>query len=146
MLAISGSLREGSSKYCFATGSDRHQTALSLTNLILKRIRIDASLSRDYNVITFRFGTHPDMGAAIRTRIVKIGNSQGIRIPKLLLEQSGVHAEVEIEVQGDHLIIRPAPRSREGWDDAFADMATQRDDALLDEVSVTDWDQTEWQW
>ncbi len=28
------------------------------------------------------------MGAAIRTRIVKIGNSQGIRIPKPLLEQS----------------------------------------------------------
>ncbi len=86
------------------------------------------------------------MGAAIRTRIVKIGNSQGVRIPKLLLEQSGIHAEVEIEVQGDHLIIRTAPRSRAGWDDAFADMATQRDDTLLDEVSPTDWDQTEWQW
>ncbi|WP_244913276.1 AbrB/MazE/SpoVT family DNA-binding domain-containing protein [Phormidesmis priestleyi] len=41
------------------------------------------------------------MSASIRTRIVKIGNSQGIRIPKTLLEQSGIDSEVEIEVQGD---------------------------------------------
>lgn len=51
------------------------------------------------------------MGTAIRTRIVKIGNSQGIRIPKLLLEQSGLGAEVEVNVEGDHLVIRPAPVS-----------------------------------
>jgi antitoxin MazE len=86
------------------------------------------------------------MGAAIRTRIVKIGNSQGIRIPKLLLEQSGIHAEVEIEVQGDHLIIRTASRLRSGWDKAFAAMSKQNDDVLLDEVSTTDWDQVEWEW
>ncbi|MGF1604537.1 MAG: AbrB/MazE/SpoVT family DNA-binding domain-containing protein [Thermosynechococcaceae cyanobacterium] len=86
------------------------------------------------------------MGAAIRTRIVKIGNSQGIRIPKLLLEQSGIHAEVEVEVQGDHLTIRTAPCIRSGWDEAFAAMAKQHDDVLLDEVSATDWDQVEWQW
>jgi antitoxin MazE len=86
------------------------------------------------------------MGTAIRTRIVKIGNSQGIRIPKLLLEQSGIHAEVEIEVQGDHLTIRTASRLRSGWDEAFAAISQQHDDVLLDEVSTTDWDQVEWEW
>jgi antitoxin MazE len=86
------------------------------------------------------------MGAAIRTRIVKIGNSQGIRIPKLLLEQSGINAEVEIEVQGDHLTIRSASRPRAGWDDAFAAMAQQGDDALIDKVNATSWDSVEWEW
>ena len=86
------------------------------------------------------------MGISIRTQIVKIGNSQGIRIPKLLLEQSGIHAEVEIEVQGDHLIIRTASRSRSGWNEAFAAMSKQDDDILLDGVSNTDWDQVEWEW
>jgi antitoxin MazE len=86
------------------------------------------------------------MGVTVRTRIVKIGNSQGIRIPKLLLEQSGIHAEVEIEVQGDHLTIRTAPHLRTGWDEAFAIMSRQEDDALLDEVNTTDWDQVEWDW
>ncbi len=86
------------------------------------------------------------MGAVIRTRIVKIGNSQGVRIPKLLLEQSGIQTEVEIEVQGDHLTIRTAPRLRAGWDEAFAVMAEEHDDILLDEVNTTHWDQVEWEW
>jgi antitoxin MazE len=87
------------------------------------------------------------MSASIRTRIVRIGNSQGVRIPKTLLEQSGIYSEVEIEVQGDQLTIRAAaPQLRNGWDTAFASMAAQRDDILLDEANATDWDQTEWEW
>jgi antitoxin MazE len=86
------------------------------------------------------------MSAAIRTRIIRIGNSQGIRIPKILLEQSGLHTEVEIEVQGDHLTVRTASRLRSGWDQAFAAMAEHHDDALLDDVTATDWDQVEWEW
>ncbi len=86
------------------------------------------------------------MSKSIRTRIVKIGNSQGIRIPKVLLEESGIEAEVEIEFQGDHLKIRKAKRSRTGWNEAFRAMATQQDDILLDEVQSTDWDQFEWEW
>ncbi|MBD2233518.1 AbrB/MazE/SpoVT family DNA-binding domain-containing protein [Phormidium tenue] len=86
------------------------------------------------------------MGTAIRTRIVKIGNSQGIRIPKLLLEQSGLNADVEVEVEGDHLVIRTAPRQRAGWDTAFAAMADSHDDTLLDDLNPTDWDDAEWEW
>jgi len=86
------------------------------------------------------------MGAAIRTRIIRIGNSQGIRIPKILLEQSGIHKEVEIEVQGDHITVRKAPQLRIGWDEAFAAMAEQHDDALLDDVNTTDWARSEWDW
>jgi antitoxin MazE len=86
------------------------------------------------------------MSAVIRTRIIKIGNSQGIRIPKLLLEQSGIDAEVEIVVQGDHLAIRNASRSRSGWDEAFAAMGQQGDDVLFDHVNGSEWDQVEWQW
>ena len=88
------------------------------------------------------------MGAVIRTQIVKIGNSQGVRIPKLLLEQSGIHAgtDVEIEVQGDHLTIRTAQHLRKGWDELFASMAKYEDDVLLDEINSTEWDQSEWEW
>lgn len=86
------------------------------------------------------------MGTGIRTRIVKIGNSQGIRIPKLLLEQSGIGEEVEIEVQDSYLILRAASRSRAGWEEEFAAMAEQHDDALLDDAPVTEWDHQEWEW
>ncbi len=87
------------------------------------------------------------MSSTIRTKIIKIGNSQGIRIPKILLEQSGINTEVEIGIEGDHLTIRTAPQVRRGWDEAFAAMAAQQDDALVDPAAgLTDWEQTEWQW
>jgi antitoxin MazE len=81
---------------------------------------------------------------------VRIGNSQGIRIPKLLLEQ--VHLtedeEVELEVQSEQIVIRPTYEARHGWESAFKAMAERGDDALLDEEvgSTTDWDEEEWEW
>ncbi|MEM8637700.1 MAG: AbrB/MazE/SpoVT family DNA-binding domain-containing protein [Cyanobacteria bacterium P01_G01_bin.54] len=85
------------------------------------------------------------MGNAIRTHLIKIGNSQGIRIPKPLLEQSGIKNEVEIEVQGTALIIRTISEPRQGWEQAFAAMAEQQDDTLLDNDITTEWEQTEWE-
>jgi len=82
----------------------------------------------------------------IKTRIIKVGNSQGIRIPKMLLEQSGLKTEVIIEVQGDALIIRNAQSARQNWDLAFQAMAEQGDDRLLDGLTVTEWEEGEWDW
>jgi antitoxin MazE len=84
----------------------------------------------------------------MKTRIVPIGNSKGIRIPKLLLEQSGFGDEVEIELQDGTIVIRPASQPRQGWDEAFRAMAERGDDALLDpELPVTvEADDQEWQW
>lgn len=86
------------------------------------------------------------MNTAIRSRVIKIGNSQGIRIPKTLLEQTGINEEVEIEIQDNSLILRAASKSRAGWDKAFATMAVEDDDELLDDVTTTEWDDQEWQW
>ena len=86
------------------------------------------------------------MNTAIRTRIIKIGNSQGIRIPKLLLEQSGLQSEVEINLEGDHLTIRMVSHPRAGWAEAFARMAENGDDVLLDDYVSTEWDENEWEW
>jgi antitoxin MazE len=83
-----------------------------------------------------------------RTNIVQIGNSQGVRIPKPLLEQSGLGGDVELEVRRGEIRIRKAKRLRQGWDDAFQNMAERGDDALLDEEASqpTEWDKTEWTW
>jgi len=84
----------------------------------------------------------------MKTRVVRIGNSQGIRIPKLLLAQTGLRDEVEISAEGDTLVIRPANKPRTGWAAAFQEMARRGDDALLDDVAPTlsTWDESEWQW
>lgn len=72
------------------------------------------------------------MDTIIKTRIVKIGNSQGIRIPKLLLDQLGFGSEVEIAVQQDTLVIRALQHPRDGWEEQFRLMAEHGDDQLLD--------------
>jgi antitoxin MazE len=88
------------------------------------------------------------MRNVVQARLIKIGNSQGLRLSKVILEQSGISEEVEIEVQADGLFIRPKVVSqvRSGWAEAFAEMAARGDDRLLDEVVLTDWDESEWQW
>ena len=52
------------------------------------------------------------MTRALQTRIVRIGNSQGIRIPKPLLEQAGIGERVELEVHDGQISIRSARRTR----------------------------------
>lgn len=83
----------------------------------------------------------------MRTRIVKIGNSEGIRIPKPLLEETGLSGEVELTVEGARLILSPIQNPRDGWDEAFAATASQGGDSLLDADSLppTDWEES-WVW
>jgi antitoxin MazE len=84
----------------------------------------------------------------MKTRIVRIGNSQGIRIPKPLLEEAGLQDEVDLSAEDGTLIIRPVRNTRAGWAEAFQEMARHGDDALLDDVppTLSDWDEEEWEW
>jgi len=84
----------------------------------------------------------------MKVNVVRIGNSQGIRIPKTILQQCHLTDALELEVQGNRLVLRSASRPRAGWEDAFRRMYTHGDDALLDQGSLpaTKWDRTEWQW
>ena len=86
------------------------------------------------------------MDTILKTRIVKIGNSRGIRIPKISLEQAGLETEVEMTVQPNQIVIRPAHPRRHNWEQRFNAMAVQGDDRLLDEVTSTDWDKKDWEW
>ncbi len=84
----------------------------------------------------------------MRTSIVRIGNSQGIRIPKVIIEQCHLGPDVELQVEGEKLIIRSASFPRQGWDEKFKCMAATGDDILLDGglPSQSSWDEDEWQW
>ena len=83
----------------------------------------------------------------MRARVIKIGNSQGLRIPKPILEQTGIMDDVEIEVEKNQIIIRPVKNTREGWDTAFRKMHQAGDDTLLINDTISNsWDEEEWQW
>ena len=81
-----------------------------------------------------------------KTRIVRIGNSRGIRVPKGLLEQAQLPEEVELQAEHGRLVVRAAQGPRTGWAAAAKAMHAQGDDQLLDVPTRTRFDEKDWQW
>ena len=82
----------------------------------------------------------------MKSRIVQIGKSRGIRLPKMLLEEAQLDDEVELEVEPGRIVIRRGTRPRSGWAAAARKMREQNDDRLLDPVTPTRFDEKEWKW
>lgn len=84
----------------------------------------------------------------MRAQIVRIGNSKGVRIPRAVLEQTGLRDAVDLEVRRGAVVIRRLSRPREGWDEAFRRMAESGVDLLLDPSASreTKWERSEWRW
>ena len=81
-----------------------------------------------------------------RTRIVRIGNSRGIRIPKTLLDEAELPEEVELRAEPGRLVVQAAHHPRSGWAKAAERMRVHGDDQLLDEPTATRFDREEWEW
>ncbi|HET6528121.1 MAG TPA: AbrB/MazE/SpoVT family DNA-binding domain-containing protein [Balneolaceae bacterium] len=85
----------------------------------------------------------------MKTKLIRIGNSQGIRIPKPLIEESGLSEEIEMILKDNEIVLRPAEQTRKNWDRSFEEMAQENDDQLLDQEEIQrpdEWDETEWTW
>lgn len=79
----------------------------------------------------------------MKTRLVRIGNSRGLRLPKPLLEQAGLEDEVEIRVEQGALVIAPVAAPRAGWAEAAVKFGPS---GLVDAPSATRFDDEEWAW
>jgi antitoxin MazE len=82
----------------------------------------------------------------MKAKIIEIGNSKGLRIPKTLLEQLGIKEEVSLEISSNGLLIKPVGGARFDWAQAFMEMTRRNDDGLLDPNSTSEWDEKEWKW
>jgi antitoxin MazE len=82
----------------------------------------------------------------MKTRIVRIGNSRGIRIPKPLIQQAGLGDDVELRVHDGSIIISRSARPREGWAEAASTASGLGQDHLLDEAPPTRFDEEDWKW
>jgi antitoxin MazE len=83
---------------------------------------------------------------AITARIVRVGNSRGIRIPKTLLEQAQLGEEVELQAEPGRLIVRAVRPVRAGWAEAAAHMHERGHDRLVDRPAGSRFDAEEWEW
>jgi len=68
--------------------------------------------------------------------LVRIGNSQGVRLPKIIVEQAGLTKDLELVVQSGGVLIRAARTTREGWAEAAAELHEHGGD------DVSEWDAT----
>ncbi len=83
----------------------------------------------------------------MKIQLVQIGNSWGIRIPKSLLQQCKFKKSVTVTIVNGNLVLSPDNGPRDGWEDAFKQMAQAGDDKLLDAESKScAFDENEWEW
>ncbi len=82
----------------------------------------------------------------MKTRIVRIGNSRGIRLPKVVLEEAQLADEVELRAERGRIVIYSAARPRAGWAEAARRVRARGEDQLLDPPAATRFDREEWQW
>lgn len=82
----------------------------------------------------------------MKTRLVRIGNSRGVRLPKAIIAQAGLTEEVELDVRDGAIVIVRATSARSGWADAARQMRQRDEDRLIDPPTPTRFDEKEWQW
>ncbi|MDZ7780399.1 MAG: AbrB/MazE/SpoVT family DNA-binding domain-containing protein [Gemmatimonadota bacterium] len=82
----------------------------------------------------------------MKTRIIRIGNSRGVRIPKVLLEESGLDGDVELRASEGKILIERPPEARAGWSEAARLVRERGEDGLIDEPTPTEFDDNEWAW
>lgn len=82
----------------------------------------------------------------MRTRLVSMGNSRGVRLPKPLIEQLGLEDEVELRVEDGAIVISPVTAPRAGWAEAAARLVANSKSTLLDRGRPTRFDEEQWHW
>jgi antitoxin MazE len=84
-------------------------------------------------------------------KLVQIGNSKGIRIPKAILQQAGLEDKVNLRLDGTQIIIESANDPRAGWEEAFQKAAAEHGNKLTAEDrewldAPIDAEADEWEW
>ncbi len=83
----------------------------------------------------------------MKVKLVSIGNSKGVRIPRSVIKECGFGDQVDMRVGDGVVVLAPAREARAGWDEAFEKMADAGDDALIGPDDLDhEWDEEEWEW
>lgn len=82
----------------------------------------------------------------MKAKLIRIGNSRGIRIPKALIEAAELGDEVDLEMRNGELVIRRVKRVREGWAEDAKQAAALEGTGLMDEHTPNRFDEEEWEW
>ncbi len=82
----------------------------------------------------------------MKARIIRIGKSQGIHLPKTLLKKAKLGGEVELRAELGRILISNTEKPRGGWAEAARRMRERNNGHLLDPSIPTQFDKKEWKW
>ncbi len=82
----------------------------------------------------------------MKARLIRIGNSRGLRLPKPLIAQAGLSEEVDLQIQDGAIVISRTAAPRTGWAEAAIALNKSKEDKLLHEHRPTKFDESEWTW
>ena len=83
----------------------------------------------------------------MKMKLVCIGNSCGIRLPKAIIEQCRLGDTVELRIEDDRLVISSERKPRQGWEEALRRAGpADADEPVLDSVLDDDFEREEWKW
>lgn len=82
----------------------------------------------------------------MKARLIRIGNSRGVRLPKPVIEQAGLQEEIEIQVRAGAVVLSSRRRARSGWAEAAREMRERGDDRLTQPDAPTRFADAEWHW
>jgi antitoxin MazE len=74
----------------------------------------------------------------IELKIVPIGNSRGVRLPKDILERYAIRETLILEPRDDGLLLRGKPDEQLSWGETFKEMAREREDWSNFDVTIAD--------
>lgn len=81
----------------------------------------------------------------MKARLIRIGNSRGVRLPKTVIEEAGLDDDIELSVEDRRVVITSARCARAGWEEAARRLGAHSD-GLLDQQRATRFDEDEWRW
>jgi antitoxin MazE len=65
---------------------------------------------------------------SLELKVVPIGNSRGVRLPKGVLDKYAIRDAVIVEEREDGLLLRSTKDRRLSWEETFKEMAHERED------------------
>lgn len=128
------------------TGIGIHSGYGSVSVSRLSRINDDWIYFRKLTAPTSAVRWNYDVPMAVLARIVRIGNSGGLRISKVLLEEASLTDRVELRAEPGKRTVSAVRSPRSGWTEAAREAHAAGDDRLLDPPSQADFDESDWRW
>jgi antitoxin MazE len=80
----------------------------------------------------------------MKTKLIRIGNSKGIRIPLSIIKELELGDQIEMEIKDDKLVIKPIKKTREGWANAAEKLHENEEDYLLIDDNLDEWNDLDW--